>query len=211
MNGIKAVLFKSLAVFLFIGFAIPMLVLERSRDDRPSVILHVMSKCPDAVLCEQLFDRVLQQIGNSSTIDFSLQYIADTANPAAIQCKHGDEECIGNKQQLCARQLFPSWFAFVLCSNTDYRNIPSNSDQCFKDTISQSPDDMTRFNDCVMTEGSQLLRDSADASKVKGISTSCSIEINNKVVCVHDGVWRDCPNGHSVQDFVQLILEKKLN
>jgi hypothetical protein len=38
------------------------------------VVLGVMSKCPDAILCEAVFDRVLKRV--SDKIDLSLTYVA---------------------------------------------------------------------------------------------------------------------------------------
>lgn len=42
-------------------------------DVKVPVVLGVMSACPDALLCESVFDRVLKRIG--SKIDLSLTFI----------------------------------------------------------------------------------------------------------------------------------------
>ena len=36
-------------------------------------------------------------------------------------------------------------------------------------------------------------------------SKSCTIFINGQKACIKDGDWYDCPEGHSVEDFVRLI------
>lgn len=42
-------------------------------DVKVPVVLGVMSACPDALLCESVFDRVLKRVGNK--IDLSLTFI----------------------------------------------------------------------------------------------------------------------------------------
>ena len=37
---------------------------------------------------------------------------------------------------------------------------------------------------------------------------SCTIIINGRQRCIRDGSWYDCPDGHSVDDFVRLIQEE---
>ena len=34
---------------------------------------------------------------------------------------------------------------------------------------------------------------------------SCTILINHKVRCIHDGVWSECDGGHEPEDFVDTI------
>jgi len=62
---------------------------------------------------------VLDQVG--SIVNLKTEYVA-TKNPSTgvISCLHGDSECVGNQQQLCARQLYPDvslWYEFVLCQS----------------------------------------------------------------------------------------------
>jgi len=45
-----------------------------SDDIKVPVVLGVMSRCPDAILCESVFDRVLQRVGDK--VDISLSFIA---------------------------------------------------------------------------------------------------------------------------------------
>lgn len=45
-----------------------------SDDNKVPVVLGVMSRCPDAILCESVFNRVLQRVGNK--VDISLSFIA---------------------------------------------------------------------------------------------------------------------------------------
>lgn len=41
-----------------------------------------------------------------------------------------------------------------------------------------------------------------------GIEKSCSIFINNRLTCIHDGSWQECPEGHNPGDFERLIKEE---
>ena len=44
-----------------------------TQDLKVPVVLGVMSACPDAILCESVFDRVLQQVGNK--VELSLTFL----------------------------------------------------------------------------------------------------------------------------------------
>jgi len=50
-----------------------------SKDDiKVPVVLGVMSRCPDAILCENLFDQVLKKVADK--VDMELAYIAKCAH-----------------------------------------------------------------------------------------------------------------------------------
>lgn len=115
-------------------------VFQTTRDDvKVPVILGVMSRCPDAIFCESVFDRVLQRVGDK--VDLSLTFIgkcvrsphrstpsrdperAGRLNASApdfgVTCMHGPDECAGNVQELCALKYAPraQWWSFVQCQN----------------------------------------------------------------------------------------------
>lgn len=55
-------------------------------------------------------------------------------------------------------------------------------------------------------EGDILLRVDANVAPLRGVERSCTIYIEGQQRCVHDGGnWYDCPDGHSVDDFVTSI------
>lgn len=66
--------------------------------------LFVMSRCPDARRCEERINEVLSVVHGIT--DVRTYYIADYKGPA-ITCKHGEDECAGDKQQLCAWYYAP--------------------------------------------------------------------------------------------------------
>ncbi|GAW05298.1 coiled-coil domain-containing protein 58 [Lentinula edodes] len=89
-------------------------------DIKVPVTLGVMSRCPDALLCENSMDAVLKKVGEK--IDLKLVYIAkiNSSEPDfGATCMHGPEECAGNVQQLCAAKYSPfaNWWEFVHCNN----------------------------------------------------------------------------------------------
>lgn len=47
------------------------------------VVLGVMSRCPDAILCESVWDTVLQQVGNK--VDISLSFIGRCAHSRPVR------------------------------------------------------------------------------------------------------------------------------
>jgi len=116
---------------------------KRDRDShqgvRVPVTLAVMSACPDAILCESVFDEVISRLGHFK-VAISLTYIGrfvhsptslasnsieyhNSVNASettyGVTCKHGVLECAGNIQQLCTAERFPSpvWWPFVQCMN----------------------------------------------------------------------------------------------
>ncbi|KAF8484703.1 hypothetical protein DFH94DRAFT_624073 [Russula ochroleuca] len=191
---------------------------------RVPVMLGVMSRCPDALLCETLFDNVIPRVADK--INISLAYIA-TLNASdtefGVSCMHGSEECAGNVQQLCAAKYTPmrTWWEFVMCQNYHGRNHIGTSDVALKCARTARIDwEGSGVGQCAGSDGSgtgsegvQLLKDSIRLTESLGITTSCTVVINSEKVCIHDGTWKRCENGHEVKDFVDQIeaAYQKLN
>jgi hypothetical protein len=72
-----AILCVTLCLHVARGFNVPFNVQTPGRyepqDIKVPLVLGVMSQCPDALLCESVIDRVLQQVGNK--VDLSLTFI----------------------------------------------------------------------------------------------------------------------------------------
>ncbi|KAF9402199.1 hypothetical protein BGX21_010936 [Mortierella sp. AD011] len=68
---------------------------------------------------------------------------------------------------------------------------------------------LDRVDDCAKSqEGFDLLVESVQNTIDHGVSTSCTVFIDDKKRCVVDGgIWRECPGGSSVEDFVRSIKE----
>ncbi|CEQ43006.1 SPOSA6832_04880, partial [Sporobolomyces salmonicolor] len=157
-----------------------------STSTKVPLTLGVMSKCPDAEICETVMDRVLDThtggIGGGGkdevvgdlvklglvfiakcvfTLPTSERVRADLGSAArreqanetyGVSCMHGELECKGNVQQLCAIE---HW-----------------------------------------------------GEESMGITKSCTVMLNGRKICIHDGVWKDCDAGHEVGDFVRQITDE---
>ncbi|KAG0709625.1 hypothetical protein DFH29DRAFT_792799 [Suillus ampliporus] len=180
------------------------------------VVLGVMSRCPDAILCESVFDRVLQRVGDK--VDISLSFIARPNNSEplyGVTCMHGPEECAGNVQELCAAKYHPAseWWSFVQCQNFQGRDnigTPDTARNCAK--AAGIDWENGKAGRCAGegggTEGIQLLQQSVKDSIAARIQKSCTIIINGQQVCIRDGSWYDCEGGHSPADFIRQINEE---
>lgn len=186
---------------------------------RVPVQLGVMSRCPDALLCESRFNQVLDQV--SDKVDLSLVYVAklDSSQPDfGVWCMHGPDECAGNVQQLCVAKYAPpeNWWEFVQCQNYQGRENIGDSDVALKCAKTARIDwENGGAGYCAGLDGSgrgregvQLLKESASLGQELGIIKSCTILISGRKVCVHDGTWKECEKGHTVNDFVRQIEEE---
>jgi len=180
---------------------------------RVPVDLAVMSQCPDARLCEVVWDKVLNAVADK--VDLRLIYIGEFDDKAkyGVRCMHGETECDGNVQQLCFRHAYPDlrqWWQFVQCQNFGSRDKIGTIDvarQCAK-TIGHDWDEEPGLRECAEgPQGRALLRESVKLGKQMNLEKSCSILINNELVCIHDGRWKQCDLGHEVSDFVREVNE----
>ncbi|KZP17283.1 hypothetical protein FIBSPDRAFT_830755 [Athelia psychrophila] len=188
-------------------------------DIKVPVKLGVMSACPDALVCEAVFDKVLEQV--REIVDINLTYIAklNSSEPDfGVTCMHGTNECAGNVQQLCtAKYADPiAWWRFVQCQNFEGRyrvGLPEVALNC----ASAAGIDWEGggSGECAGVdgggkgaEGVLLLQKNVEATEKLGVRKSCTVLINGRPVCVHDSEWKDCEAGHTVADFVQQIRKE---
>ncbi|KAI6105591.1 hypothetical protein F5141DRAFT_1006319 [Pisolithus sp. B1] len=186
-------------------------------DVKVPVVLGVMSRCPDALLCESVWDRVLQRVGDK--VDISLSFIAKpnaSDEIYGVTCLHGMEECAGNVHELCVAKYHPTpeWWSFLHCENFQGRaqvGLPDTAVKCAEVAGFQWENDRAR--ECAGDngqghEGVRLLQESVKTSMQLGIKTSCTILINGRQVCIHDGTWYECEGGHTPADFIRQINEE---
>ncbi|GAA5963559.1 hypothetical protein JCM3765_004321 [Sporobolomyces pararoseus] len=207
---------------------------------RVSLSLGVMSRCPDAEICETLIDRVLdthtRRTGSEvvgDLVNLKLIYLAkenstsDSASYGNLTCLHGPLECKANVQQLCAAShwsrprdfegtnaekangAWKDWWNFVQCMNYGKRD-KIGEDSVAKSCAKVVGREWTReleacSNNSSDSEGARLFRKSVEASRKLKIEKSCTIVLNGKKLCVHDGSWKECPGGHEVGDIVQAV------
>ncbi|THH02791.1 hypothetical protein EW026_g179 [Hermanssonia centrifuga] len=188
-------------------------------DVKVPVVLGVMSQCPDAILCESVFDHVLQRVPDK--IDLSLTFIGTTnaSEPDfGVTCMHGPTECAGNVQELCALKYTPTavWWRFVQCQNFQGRYEVGKPETALKCADAAKIDwENSGVGECAGLdasgkgeEGVQLLLESVKKTKKMGIQKSCTIVINGKPVCIHDESWKECEGGHTPADFVRQINDE---
>ncbi|EGN93050.1 hypothetical protein SERLA73DRAFT_190200 [Serpula lacrymans var. lacrymans S7.3] len=191
--------------------------LNQLDDVKVPVVLGVMSRCPDAMLCESVFNRVLQRVG--SKVDISLTFIAkpNTSEPVyGVTCMHGTEECAGNVQELCAAKYSSTsgWWDFLQCQNFQGREkigTPETALSCAKAAgieWENGPAGQCAGEDGQGEEGVRLLQESVQNTISMGITKSCTIMINNEKVCIRDGTWYECEGGHAPTDFIRQINEE---
>ncbi|KAG2425860.1 hypothetical protein HYH02_014924 [Chlamydomonas schloesseri] len=184
-----------------------------------------MSRCPDARRAEARINEVLERV--HTIADIRLIYIAarnESAQPWGITCKHGDLECAGNVQQLCAavygRHAHSSASAtgdpwthvwdFVMCQNQSPADIgtPELADKCLHDALfNVFKANLTR--ECWNgPEAGHLLRGSAAEALGRKATKSATIYIGGAYRCTHDNAeWYDCPGGSEVDDFVATVCQ----
>ncbi|KAI5120682.1 hypothetical protein M0805_006971 [Coniferiporia weirii] len=180
------------------------------------VTLGVMSRCPDALLCESVFDKVLPQVDGKVNLTLSFIGKIDESEPDfGVTCMHGAIECAGNVQELCAAKYLDQklWWAYVKCLNFNGRGRVGDSDIALKCADTAKFDWIeSGVGACAGEDGSgkgeegvNLLQESVKQTKELGITKSCTVLINNKQVCIHDGSWKECEDGHAPEDFVRQI------
>ncbi|CAE7717145.1 unnamed protein product [Symbiodinium pilosum] len=159
-----------------------------------AVEFFVMSKCPDAKLCEQTFLPVLQNLGKLVSVNFT--YIAD-ATPSqgpgqrSIQCMHGPGECLGNMQRLCVQKASRKearLLHFAMCQDAGV--VPDDGKACAV-AAGFNAEEIEALQACWSGQ-EDLLSASAERATALSIKTSCTLRVDSKVFCVHDGDWKDC-------------------
>ncbi|GAA5942410.1 uncharacterized protein JCM15063_006238 [Sporobolomyces koalae] len=151
-----------------------------------------------------------------------------------LVCLHGPSECHGNVQQLCAAAHWSSkspasangeielettakkahgewkdWWNFVQCMNYGKRDKIGDLSTARTCAKVVGREWTTAMEECAQdssdSQGARLFKKSVARSNKLAIEKSCTIMINERKVCVHDGVWKDCSIGHEVGDFVAEI------
>lgn len=189
-----------------------------------------MSRCPDADLCENLWDKVLDKVGGLVDLELIFLGTLNSSAPHGVNCLHGDIECVGNIQQLCAAHIWQpkhsdgevdkvkpwaDWWDFVQCINYGPR-VKIGEDEYAKRCARIVGHDWVgeQVQSCVTNgTGTQLLLDSVKRAQELEIEKSCTVLISEKKVCIHDSTWKSCPEGHEVGDFVSQVRRewKRLN
>ena len=177
--------------------------------DRPvNVELFVMSKCPDAGFCQRSFLPSLLKL--SSIVNFTVSFIAAEPHWHQFHCMHGNDECTGNKQQLCIQDMYPQrdFMEFLQCQSRHVWRIPYSGETCAKEMLTNR----IQWSDvqvCVASErANALFHQSLARTNVAAAHKSCTIHLDGKFWCMHDGVWFQCSEGFDEMSFIRAICSR---
>ncbi|CAF0818738.1 unnamed protein product [Rotaria sordida] len=199
-------------------FVLGMIIFYRSYPSSDSITIisdtpvrvdfYVMSKCPDARVCELLFAPILLKL--SSIINFTVSYIAQGKSSDEFTCMHGPEECLGNKQQLCVQHMCSqtTLIKFLQCQSKNFDNIPNNGEQCVKE-VSDNTLKWSDIDTCVKSnKANELFHKSLEKTRSASAKKSCTIYLNGKDWCTHDGVWYGCSEGYDEKSLIKAICSR---
>ncbi|KAJ3522343.1 hypothetical protein NMY22_g11928 [Coprinellus aureogranulatus] len=189
-------------------------------DVKVPVQLGVMSACPDALLCESLFNDVLAsaegKVAGSLTgaCVESMIPIRNLACGANMDRKSAPETYSNFVSKKYAG--WPNWWEFVQCQNAQGKSEIGKSEVALKCAEAAHIDwESSGVGECAGLDGSgtgdegiDLLKQSLQYGQALGITKSCTILINERKVCVHDATWKECEAGHEVADFVKQIEDE---
>ncbi|WWC86469.1 uncharacterized protein L201_001346 [Kwoniella dendrophila CBS 6074] len=148
----------------------PFGLMDEHQSSKVNVSLYVMSRCPDARLCEDVFDSVINKEGILDKIDLNIGYIGTPkkSEVLGVTCKHGLEECIGNAQQLCLLNHLPidKSYSIIQC-----QNYPSS--------FPRDIGNLDSLKKCVDTVGGVDWEKSGLAKCIEGKSHSTTITNND--------------------------------
>jgi hypothetical protein len=182
--------------------------IQNQSDDLVNVEFFVMSKCPDAIKCETLFLPSLLKL--SSIVNFTLSFIASEPRLNDFKCPHGIDECTGNRQQLCIQNMYSQtmFIKYLLCQSKQILMIPDNGEECAK----QSSNNIINWSDvqsCVTTmKSNQLFHNSLERTRASSVQKSCTMHINGRLWCMHDGYWLNCLEGQDPKSFIKSICSR---
>ncbi|CAE8699947.1 unnamed protein product [Polarella glacialis] len=190
-----------------------------SGSDRVFAEFFVMSRCPDALTCENVFTPVLAKL--SQLVDLRFTYIGNIKD-GQVTCMHGAPECEGNRQRLCAAKAsqgdVAKLIAFAQCQDSPAAlpfasseskgkgkpAIPQNGQAC---ATAAGLDAASLLACAAGDEGSALLKASVERSISLNVTISCTLQLQGETLCVHNRVWESCDSCGSDK---QLCLKEQV-
>ena len=111
----------------------------------------------------------------------------------ADAARAGPSECSGDLQQVCAQELSAgnntALVDFVMCQDDSQAAIPENGGSCAE----QAGLDSAKLQACASgSRGAALLRQSIAHTDSLGIDVCCTVYVQKKEFCVHNGEWQQC-------------------
>lgn len=137
------------------------------------VEFYVMSQCPYGVQAVEGVKEALDKLGPD--VDFTMDFIGDTAADGSLTSMHGPKEVEGDIAQLCAGKHAPGkYMNMVSCMNKNPREIPGNWESCAQSTSMP----VEKLKACFSgPEGKELLKASFARSASRGATGSPTIYV----------------------------------
>jgi glutaredoxin len=140
---------------------------------KPVVDLYVMSFCPYGNKAEDTMKPVYALLKDK--IEFNVHYIVNV-DGTTVQSLHGAKEATQNEREVCVLNNYDmnKWFEFATYVNT---NCGSDG-ACWEAGADSLGIDKAKINDCVATQGVDLMSLEAAASNAAGANGSPTMVIN---------------------------------
>jgi hypothetical protein len=164
---------------------------QRHRSSFPSCAPAPDANHTDAMFCQHAFKPVLETLPSTALV--ATQYIARlTQGDSEVACMHGDDECTGNKLQLCMQASVPAsdnrrFYQALLCHSQGGVSDVQRLQTCMTEA-GLSADAVAATLQCVSaTQGASLAVASAKDVVANGVKKSCTVFIGGTKRCVRDG------------------------
>jgi len=134
-----------------------------------------------------------------------------------VACKHGEQECAGNVQELCvshhAGRGLSTWWPWLQCLNMGGPEKIGKLGYAVDCAVMSGIDWVEDgIYDCLQAhpeEGLELLKQSMERAQLARITKSCTILVSGKTRCIRDGgEWYDCEDGHSAEELAATIQKE---
>lgn len=146
--------------------------------EKPTADLYVMSFCPYGQQAENSMISVVKLFGDKVTVRprFIVSIQNDTVNSL-----HGDYEANEDMRQACIWKNYGSAKFWSYIEKFDGNCTKSNIDTCWKENAQAVGIDTTLIENCVKTEGLNLLKADEQLTTQNGISGSPTLIINGQL------------------------------
>lgn len=187
-----------------------------------SVDLMLATQCPDAEACELWFlPQVIKEVGSIMNLTIGMIAEYNTSTKSGYSCMHGETECEADIMQLCVQKYVAQpaykWYQYVQCAAKNVKLVPQISKPCLE-TMNVSASLIDDIFTCAQgAEGKGLMTASVEytyarcghwAQDPAPGCRSCSMYLEGKLGCVHDGGragYFDCPMGSTAKDWIKSI------
>ena len=164
-----------------------------------SLEIFVMSKCPDAFYCEHFI----------ASLGIDVQVRFEFINNADGSCKHGSEECDGNRALLAIQEHMD-----LLPFFETYNKRPELIGQWnyAVECLDVEKEVLKRIHTTYKDESFTLLKKSGDYAKAVGAQYSATVMAHGKIIAVRDdNQWKSLAPGLSDQkaDWIRYLESKE--